>query len=136
MKKLLLVSLFAFFGIALHAQTKVPAAVTEAFAKEHPGKNANWNEDDNNYRASFKVDDLETVVLYKADGSLVQTEEELPTASIPSSITNYATFQRWGSIKKAMKVTTSVGIVSYYVKIKDGNAIFNDKGNFLRFAKD
>lgn len=136
MKKYFVAAVFALFVSGAQAQIKVPAEVAQAFAKDHPGKTASWKEDDKNFKASFKTDDKETVVLYSAAGSLIQTEDEMDVSTLPSAITNYATFQRWGAIKKASKITTSVGIVSYYIQIKDGNAIFNEKGNFLRFAKD
>ena len=96
MKKIsILLALFLSAGI-LSCQEKskkndkseVPEAVRTAFQKKYPGEDdPDWKQDDHGYWEShFKIDGEKYRADYNADGSWVETENDIKTDNLPAKI--------------------------------------------------
>lgn len=117
-------------------QTEVPAAVKQAFEKQYPGTKVKWDDENGKYEAGFKHQGHEMSVLYNANGSVEETEMEIPVKDLPAAVHTYISTHKLGKIKGAAKITKANGTVEYEAEVKNGDAIFSASGEFLRMAKD
>jgi hypothetical protein len=69
-------------------QNKVPQAVQTSFKKKYPGENdPDWKQDDHGYWEShFKIDGEKYRADYNADGSWVETENDIKAENLPDAI--------------------------------------------------
>jgi len=67
---------------------EVPEAVAMAFQKKYPGESdPDWEQDDHGYWEShFKIDGEKYRADFNADGSWVETENDIKTKNLPESI--------------------------------------------------
>ena len=106
------------------AGQQVPKAVMEAFQKAYPqaadvkyekeGKAA--------YEVEFKDQGVEREATYSADGTLLETEEDIQPDALPVAVTEaIKKAHPQATIKEAEKTMKADGTVSgYEVEIKDG----------------
>lgn len=114
----------------------VPAAVKQAFEKQYPGTTAKWDNEDGKYEAGFKHNGHEMSVLYNANGTVDETEIEIPVSQLPAAATSYVTQHKMGKISEAAKITKANGEVNYEAEVKGKDVIFDAAGKFLKEVKD
>lgn len=117
-------------------QANVPAAVKQAFEKQYPGTQAKWDNEDGKYEAGFKYSGHEMSVLYNANGTVDETEMEIPVSQLPAAATSYVTQHKMGKISEAAKITKANGEINYEAEVKGKDVIFDAVGNFLKEVKD
>ncbi len=119
-------------------QTKVmvPTAVKQAFEKQHAAVKAKWDEENRKYEAGFKQGKQEISILYNADGSVEETEVEIPVSELPANSRAYVANQKLGKIKEAAKITKANGTVEYEAEVKAGDVLFDSHGKFIKLSKD
>lgn len=99
---------------------QVPKAVLEAFEKAYP--NAKGVEFEKEmfegkaaYEVEYKENGKEYEVMYSAEGSLVQKEEEIDAKTLPEPVSQAVTKAHFkGKIKEAEKVMTPDGTITGY----------------------
>lgn len=139
MKKIMLSGLLAL-GVSAAAQAqkisseKVPAAVTKAFALRYPTvKTVEWEKEDGNYEAGFKIDGVEYSVLLDATGNITETENEIPTDKLPAACLTYlSTNHPQKKIKEAAQIIDAGSRVWYEVELEHGDLIFDADGKFVK----
>ncbi len=132
-------------------EADVPAPVKDAFAKKYPGLKAEWEKEDGNYEAEFEGKRIKTnmetgstskvrvegTVLISPTGSILETEEESETKSLPNGISDYVTKNLGGKkIKEAYKITDNTGVISYEIEIGKDEYLFDSNGGFLKKAEE
>jgi len=119
-------------------QTKVmvPTAVKQAFEKQHAAVKAKWDEENGKYEAGFKQGKQEISILYNADGSVEETEVEIPVSELPANSRAYVANQKLGKIKEAAKITKANGTVEYEAEVIAGDVLFDSHGKFIKLSKD
>jgi hypothetical protein len=94
MKKLFVVMLVTGV-IALSArgqklnESQVPAAVKTAFAKKYPSVKASWDKEGANYEANFKHDGKVMSAVIDRNGTIVETETDIPVTDLPKAVQDY-----------------------------------------------
>jgi hypothetical protein len=140
MKKLLLFALLSGGLVGLHAQklpeNKVPKAVRDGFSKQYPNTKAKWEKEDGNYEAVFTSKGTEMSVVITNNGTIIETEMEIPASALPGSVATYiAQHYKGAKVKEAAKITDARGTVTYEAEIKDRDLIFDTNGKFIREVK-
>ncbi|MBB2145364.1 hypothetical protein GM921_07710 [Pedobacter sp. LMG 31464] len=131
MKKIIVVLLMLGFVVsASYAQklnaSKVPAAVTSAFAKNHVSTKVSWTKEETNYEAEFKLNGKETSEVYTANGVVTETETEIKVAEFPDAVKMKLKGQK---ITEAAKITKADGTVIYEAEVNGKDLLFDAKGN-------
>lgn len=118
-------------GNTLFAQkVTVPAAVKSAFAKSYAGATkVKWELEDGQYEVVFMQNKLEMSVVYKADGSVVETETQIAVSELPAAAQKYASAK--GRIKEASKIV-SADRVQYEAEVGNKDLIFDANGKFVK----
>ena len=151
MKKTTLIVALSLVVMAGYAQkvkeAEVPAAVKDAFAKKYPGLKAEWEKEDGNYEAEFEgkkmqvnmengkatKQEVEGSVLISPDGTIIETEEEISTGTLPKSVGEYVSKNLGGKkIAEAFKITNTTGAISYEIEIGKDEYLFDSNGGFLK----
>jgi len=111
---------------------QVPDAVKDAFAKAYPNvKDAVWEAEEGNFQAEFKLENVETSVVYNASGSLLETETGLEPSKLPEAAKKYCADNMPGKeISEAVKKVDGYGVVLFEVEIDGKDYLFDDKGEF------
>lgn len=133
MKTRILLAIFLLLGITAFAQKQeVPAAVKNKFATLYPDvKSAEWEKEGANYEAEFKVDKMETTVVFDAAGNLLATETEIPVDALPQGAKDFLAKTAPGKkITEAVKIVAANGTVSYEAEADDKDFLFDANGNF------
>jgi len=105
---------------------QVPQAVHEAFQKAHPAvKEAKYSEETADgktlYEVAFKDGGKKFEASYSADGTLIETEEEIKTAELPAPVLDAVKKAHpHAAVHEAEKVTKADGTTGYEVEIADG----------------
>jgi hypothetical protein len=117
---------------------QVPDAVKDAFAKAYPNvKDAEWEAEEGNFEAEFKLDNVETSVVYNASGSLLETETGLEPSKLPEAAKKYCADNMPGKeISEAVKKVDGYGVVLFEVEINGKEYLFDDKGEFRGELQD
>lgn len=112
----------------------VPEAVKTAFEQQYPAiKDVDWEKEGSNYEAEFETGDVETSVVYTANGVLVETETALAAAALPQAVTDYVSANFKGEkIKEAAKIVAADGTISYEAEVKGKDLIFDANGNYVK----
>ncbi len=134
---LLSLSFLLAAGVVIAQQAKdqaVPASVKAAFAKQFPGSSkVKWEKEKENYEANFVQQGHEMAAVFRADGTLEETEWEIKVADLPPAIASYVKAHYKGAvIKEAAKITKPNGEQLYEAALKNKDLIFSAKGEFLR----
>jgi Putative beta-lactamase-inhibitor-like, PepSY-like len=102
---------------------KVPTAVKTTFAKAFPKVlKAKWElETDNVYEVNFKQSKTKYSAKYQGDGTLMETEMEIPKSAIPANLSKELSKQFAGyKIEEAEKVTYPDGTFVYEFEVEKG----------------
>jgi hypothetical protein len=139
MKKMIFIAFgmltFSYIATAQTYQKNIPAAVKHSFEKQHPGVKATWDKEKGKYEASFKLDGKNMSNLYSAKGLLEESEVEIPVSDLPGPAAKYIDRHNLGKIKGAAKITKRNGQINYEAEIKNGDAMFDRQGKFIRLIK-
>jgi hypothetical protein len=116
----------------------VPAAVMTSFSTMQPNAaKVKWENEDGMYEGSFLTNKKETSLLFSRDGILVQTENEITLAELPSGALDYVTKQYPSAkIEEVTKVTDIKGAVTYEVEVADVDLLFTTTGQFISQEKE
>jgi len=75
--------------------------------------------------------------VFAGDGAWKETEQQVPTAKLPTAATSYIAQHYAGKrIKESAKIEKADGSINYEAEINKTDVIFDASGNFLREAKD
>jgi hypothetical protein len=140
MKKILAVSIIWLYGGVAFAQDKrnveVPQSVAEAFSCLYPNiKLVNWEFDDVNYTASFKLDGKVIALLFDERGSVVETKNEIKLFELPPDVNDLISKEYSGwTIGKATHIDSNG--TAYYETVVEKNEqtmvlVFNNHGGLL-----
>jgi len=135
MKNLILSAVFAVFTLTAFAKgDDVPSAVKTKFASLYPTvKKAKWDKEEANYEASFELNEVETSVLFDANGNVLETETEIAVSALPNGVADYISKNYAGQkIKETAKIVDANGVITYEAEVKAGDLIFDATGNFLK----
>jgi len=116
----------------------VPASVKTAFEEKFvDAKNIKWEkENDSEWEAEFKFQDMEYSANFTADGTWVETEHEIQISDLPTMIkssveTDYAGFEI-GEIEISEKVNG----IFYEIEFEQGEEkielVFDNKGTLVK----
>jgi hypothetical protein len=136
---LLITMVLATVGFSQRVNSKdVPAPVTAAFDKAHPGvKGVEWSKNGKYYKAEYDQKALEFGSTYDIMGKMISEEMEISRNDLMQSIKDYASSHYAGKrIREATKVTSAGGVVTYYIDIAGMEVTFDSKGNYLSERKD
>jgi hypothetical protein len=142
MKKIvLIVVLVASISAQGNAQQlntdKVPTAVKTAFVQQYPGITAKWEKEEGLFEASFKLNGTSVSVMYKANGTLTETETDIKVNELPAAALAYVKEHYKGKvIKEAAKITKADGTVNYETEVNGKDVMFDTNGSFLKEEKE
>jgi hypothetical protein len=139
MKKLIIVAIVAMFSTtALHA-TEVPEVVKKAFQQKFPtAKKVKWEKEKNNdFEASFILNDKEISAVYSIDGQLKETETEIAVSELPKSVIDaLAKKDANAKIEEAEKIERSDNTIIYETEVKINKKktelLFDSNGNEIK----
>jgi len=142
MKKLFIV-VFVTGAIALSAcvqklkESQVPAEVKAAFQKQYPSITASWDKEDANYEANFKQGAKATSAVIDKNGTIVETETDIPVTDLPKAVQDYMKKNYPGTkIEEAAKIVKANGDINYEAEVHHKDVIFDTNGKFIKEAKD
>jgi len=121
---------------------KVPQAAKDAFAKAYPeAKAVNWDQEGNNYEVEFKDGEMKMGAEYDADGKLLETEKPIAEKELPAGVMDYV-FKTYKDDDKDMKpkeiskITATDGTVTYEVRMRNKDLVFDKSGKFIEKSKE
>lgn len=115
-----------------------PAKVQSAFSKAFPGATVkNWDKEKGKYEAEFTQNNKRLTATFNVDGTLEETETDIPVNELPAGIVSYIQAHYKGAaIKEAAAIVKSNGIKMYEAEIKDKDILFDENGKFIQEEKD
>jgi hypothetical protein len=141
MKKLsiLFVSLFLIIGSQAQFR-KVTSTVTNAFKASYPtAKNVTWKDNLTNFEAQFDLGGRHTVAKFNADGSWLETEQDLQYTDLNSAVKDGFTkskYKEWHQREiKQIQQKDKATVYRIYVSKSDVTKrylYFNVQGRLLR----
>ena len=141
MKKLILLLTIVTLAAQVQAQkinkSTVPKPAAATFKNAHPGVNdVDWKKNGDIFEAEYDVNKVETTDCYTAAGVLVETKEKLAAASVPAAIMAYVKKNyEEDEVRKAYKITSAGGTVTYKAKVKGMILFFDSEGKFVKSVK-
>lgn len=140
MKTKLLVLTILLFPVILFAQD-IPSNVKQKVNSMYPeAKNIKWDvEGKGKYEAEFKINGVQTALLFDSKASLIDTETKIDVSELPSKVRDYISSEYAGvSITEAAKIIDSKGNLKYEAEIQEGkkskDILFDQDGNRLKKA--
>lgn len=140
MKTKLLVLTILLFPVMLFAQD-IPSNVKQKINSLYPdAKNIKWDvEGKGKYEAEFKINGVQTALLFDSKASLIETETKIDVSDLPSKVKDYISSEYAGvSITEAAKIIDSKGNLKYEAEIQEGkkskDILFDQDGNRLKKA--
>lgn len=134
MKNIIILVISLLLSATTLKATEVPDVVEKAFAQKFPiAKKVKWHkEKDNNYEASFMLNDKETSAVYSPDGQLKETETEISASELPKAVSEaFAKKYPNAKIEETAKIERSGGAVIYEIEVKGQKTdlLFDESGN-------
>lgn len=129
-------------GLTVMAQkinsSKVPAVVKASFEKAYPGiKTVKWEKEKGDFEAGFKQGGNEMSAVFQSDGTQLESEMAIKSASLPATVIAYVKQNYKGAaIKEAAKITKANGEVNYEAEVKGKDLLFDNTGKFIKVAQD
>lgn len=128
-------------GTAALAQktSKVPPAVATALKAKYPqASKVTWEKEKGNFEANWGGKSGEDMsVVFTPAGALVEQVEAIDAATLPAAATTYLKAHYAGKkVSEAAKVTDASGKITYEAEIKGTEVVFDEKGNFIKAAKE
>ena len=134
---MLVLVLFSTFATAQKSPKGIPAEVIAAFQKQFPNVNeVEWEKEDGNYEAEFKINNIENSALFNSKGDLIETEAEIQLSELPAGVIDYVKTNYSGKkVKEASKITDAAGILTFEAEVKGMDLIFDSQGKFIKSVK-
>jgi hypothetical protein len=139
MKKLIIVAIVAMFSTSALFATEVPEVVKKAFQQKFPtAKKVKWEKEKNNdFEASFILNDKEISAVYSIDGQLKETETEIAVSELPKSVIDALEKKDANAkIEEAEKIERSDNTIIYETEVKINNKktelLFDSNGNEIK----
>ena len=124
------------FGQKLN-ESQVPSAVKTAFEKKYPSVKASWDKEDANYEANFKQNGKAMSALIDKNGTIVETETDIPVTDLPKTAQDYMKKNYPGiKIEEAARIVKANGDINYEAEVHHRDVIFDANGKFIKEAKD
>ena len=141
MKGLLIMIVAAVVALSAFSQklneSQVPAAVKTAFERKYPSVKASWDKEDANYEANFKHDGKAMSAVIGKNGTVVETETDIPVTDLPKAVQDYMKKNYPGvKIEEAARIVKANGEVNYEAEVPHKDVIFDAKGKYIKEAKD
>ena len=142
MRTLLTSFILLLLSMSMHAQTKVPTAVKQAFTNRFPdAAAAAWEEEEEGFEVRFRSDQKAMSALFDREASWLATETEILTADLPRAIMATIAAQFPGfEIEEAEQLSTPQWKLAYEVELeKDDQAldvVFGPAGQLLRSERE
>lgn len=142
MKKIILcLAACLFLALATYSQeissNNVPVAVRKAFTRQFPGAAAvTYFSDNMDYRIEFLQQGKQIILIYNADGKLLETQKEISQAALPKEVAASAgkNFPGYTMMAIVKREAIDKGIC-FEMDLKKDNAgysvRFSDKGEIL-----
>jgi len=113
---------------------KVPASVSKVFHIKYAHiKKAKWEMENGNYEAEYDENGIEHSVLFKADGTIIETEVEIAIHQLPKAIIEYVSKNMKGKkIKEASIITETNGKKKYEAEVGGTDYLFNESGDIIK----
>lgn len=135
-----------FVGLALSLvlgscdnMRKAPEQIQATFKSIYPDvSRVEWDdEDDGSWEAEFRKDGIKTKAFFAADGTLIETEEEITSKDLPQAAQDYFAQNYPGArIKDVLRITDSDGVQSYEAEANDQDFYFDAQGNLFQSRFD
>jgi uncharacterized membrane protein YkoI len=105
---------------SIWGNTAVPEAVKVQFTERYPTiKQAEWEQENGNYEAEFKVSGLERTALFSPEGKLISYTEEIDQRHLPKQIVEQVQAQYTNyKIDEAHRIHQN-GDATYLVELED-----------------
>ena len=141
MKYLITLSILVFGFYQVNAQkmeeAAVPQTVKASFAKAYPTvKKVKWEKEDDNFEAEFKLNSIETSVVFNNTGEVLETETEISLKELPEAVLNKVKESySVKDIEEIAKIETKKGIqyeVEIELKEKTIELIYDSTGKLLK----
>jgi hypothetical protein len=118
-------------------EAKLPASVKSTFSSNFSGvTDVKWEKEKGNYEANFSQGWHKMAALIDANGKLLETETGIAVNELPASAASYVQQHYKGKkIKESARIKLASGETNYEAAIQGKDLIFDEKGNFLREAK-
>jgi hypothetical protein len=118
-------------------ESKVPAAVKTAFQKQYPSLKASWDKEDANYEANFKQGGKAMSAVIDKNGTIVETETDIPVMDLPASAQDYIRKNYPGTkVEEAARIVKANGEVNYEAEVHHKDVLFDANGKFIKETKD
>lgn len=139
MKKIFLIFTAMLFGTTVINATEVPDAVEKAFKEKYPtAKKVKWEKENNNdYEASFVMDNKEISVVYSQDAQFKEIETEITVAELPKAvIDSFNKKYPTSKIEEAAKIERADKTIVYEAETKinkkEVNLLFDENGTEIK----
>jgi hypothetical protein len=117
--------------------SQVPTATKTAFENKYPGIKASWDKEEANYEANFKQNGKAMSAVIDKNGTIVETETDIPVADLPKAVQDYMKTHYAGiKIEEAAKIVKANGDVNYEAEVHHKDVVFDVNGKFIKEAKD
>ena len=112
----------------------VPQEIRESLKKMYPAaEKIKWQKEEGNIEAEFKINDIETTLLFNESGILIETETEILPADLPVKAKEYiARNFPDKKTKEASKMIDTEGVTYFEAEVDKVDYIFDENGNFFR----
>jgi hypothetical protein len=129
---------FSFANAQTIKEVDVPVPVKEAFKNQYPtAKVEKWEKEDSNYEVEFKVNKVETSVMFDSNGKFLSSEIEIKVSELPKGILDYVSNNFAGKkVKESSKITNADGNINYEVEIENIDYIFDSNGSLIKKEED
>ncbi|TMI85647.1 MAG: hypothetical protein E6H10_02735 [Bacteroidetes bacterium] len=118
-------------------ESQVPALAKTSFQKKYPGVKGSWDKEDDNYEVNFKQDGKAMSAVIDKNGTIVETETDIPVTDLPRAVRDYMKAHYAGvKVKEAAKIVKANGDVNYEAEVNHKDVIFDVNGKFIKEAKD
>ena len=118
-------------------ESQVPMAVKKAFEKNYPRAKASWDREGANYEANFRQDGKTMSALIEENGTIVETETNIPVTDLPKEIQVYVEkHYAVTKIEEAAKIVKANGDINYEAEVHHKDIIFDATGKFMREVKE
>jgi hypothetical protein len=138
MKKIIIAAFILLSLNAVAQKEAIPTAAKSAFSKAFPtASKVKWEKEDGKYEVTFEKEGKEMSAVYDATGKLHESEVSIAISDLPTNAITYMKDHYIGiTLKAAAKITYADGSINYEAAIKGKDVLFDQKGQFIKVAKD
>lgn len=139
MKNIILIMACMLLTATSIKATEIPDAIEKAFQEKYPtAKKVKWEKENNNdYEASFVLENKEMSVVYSPDAQIKEIETEIAVAEIPNAVLEAFNKKYTNAkIEEAAKIERSDKSIVYEIESKinkkEIDLLFDENGNEVK----